>query len=169
MAAEKTPAAVLDEVENTVVDEDASLAVRRYFTIPGRDPFDEINVFGWKRRYFMGIAHHLERMGVTVYQARLPPLAAVPERAARLLEFLRGISAERVNLIAHSMGGLDARYAIARLGAKSHWLYVPQSTVLLAKRAYSVLSNVKVGRTLYDTLGAWIILVIPSVFCGDAL
>src|ERR1051325_4983498 len=30
------------EIENTVVHEDASLAVRRYFTIPGRDPFDEI-------------------------------------------------------------------------------------------------------------------------------
>jgi len=29
--------------ENTVVDETASLAVRRYFTIPGRDPFDEID------------------------------------------------------------------------------------------------------------------------------
>ncbi|MGZ4348867.1 MAG: vitamin B12-dependent ribonucleotide reductase [Gaiellaceae bacterium] len=28
--------------ENTVVDETASLAVRRYFTIPDRDPFDEI-------------------------------------------------------------------------------------------------------------------------------
>ncbi|TML15003.1 MAG: vitamin B12-dependent ribonucleotide reductase, partial [Actinobacteria bacterium] len=31
-----------DSAENTVVDEAASLAVRRYFTIPGRDPFDEI-------------------------------------------------------------------------------------------------------------------------------
>jgi ribonucleoside-diphosphate reductase alpha chain len=31
-----------DSAENTVVDETASLAVRRYFTIPGRDPFDEI-------------------------------------------------------------------------------------------------------------------------------
>src|SRR5580765_5663990 len=31
-----------DELGNTVVREDASLAVRRYFTIPGRDPFDEI-------------------------------------------------------------------------------------------------------------------------------
>src|SRR5262245_46004693 len=34
-------------VENTVVREDASLAVRRYFTIPGRDPFDEID---WETR-----------------------------------------------------------------------------------------------------------------------
>src|SRR5205814_5190977 len=36
-----------DEVRNTVVDETASLAVRRYFTIPGRDPFDEIE---WETR-----------------------------------------------------------------------------------------------------------------------
>ena len=32
---------------NTVAKEDASLAVRRHFTIPGRDPFDEIE---WEKR-----------------------------------------------------------------------------------------------------------------------
>jgi ribonucleoside-diphosphate reductase alpha chain len=36
-----------EEIENTVVREDASLAVRRYFTIPGRDPFDEVE---WETR-----------------------------------------------------------------------------------------------------------------------
>jgi ribonucleoside-diphosphate reductase alpha chain len=35
------------EIENTVVHEDATLAVRRYFTIAGRDPFDEIE---WETR-----------------------------------------------------------------------------------------------------------------------
>jgi ribonucleoside-diphosphate reductase alpha chain len=35
------------EIENTVVHEDATLAVRRYFTIPGREPFDEIE---WETR-----------------------------------------------------------------------------------------------------------------------
>jgi ribonucleoside-diphosphate reductase alpha chain len=35
------------EIENAVVHEDATLAVRRYFTIPGRDPFDEIE---WETR-----------------------------------------------------------------------------------------------------------------------
>jgi ribonucleoside-diphosphate reductase alpha chain len=35
------------QIENTVVHEDASLAVRRYFTIPGREPFDEIE---WETR-----------------------------------------------------------------------------------------------------------------------
>src|SRR3954466_8772628 len=36
-----------DELVNAVVDEDATLAVRRYFTIAGRDPFDEID---WETR-----------------------------------------------------------------------------------------------------------------------
>ena len=30
------------EVVNTVVEEGARLGVKRFFTIPGRDPFDEI-------------------------------------------------------------------------------------------------------------------------------
>ncbi|HEX4521103.1 MAG TPA: vitamin B12-dependent ribonucleotide reductase [Gaiellaceae bacterium] len=36
-----------NELANKVAREDASLAVRRYFTIPGRDPFDEIE---WELR-----------------------------------------------------------------------------------------------------------------------
>ncbi|HET8606709.1 MAG TPA: vitamin B12-dependent ribonucleotide reductase [Gaiellaceae bacterium] len=36
------PTTSTEEIVNTVVDGDATLAVRRYFTIPGRDPFDEI-------------------------------------------------------------------------------------------------------------------------------
>ena len=36
-----------EELVNTVADEEASLAVRRYFTIAGRDPFDEIE---WETR-----------------------------------------------------------------------------------------------------------------------
>jgi ribonucleoside-diphosphate reductase alpha chain len=30
------------QLENTVVEDDATVGVKRYFTIPGRDPFDEI-------------------------------------------------------------------------------------------------------------------------------
>src|SRR5437763_8734599 len=37
----------IEEVVNTVVDEAARLGVRRFFTIPGRDPFDEIE---WEQR-----------------------------------------------------------------------------------------------------------------------
>ena len=36
-----------EEVVNTVVEEGARLGVKRFFTIPGRDPFDEIE---WEMR-----------------------------------------------------------------------------------------------------------------------
>ncbi len=39
----ETPDPAVEEAENVVVDAGSSLGVRRYFTIPGRDPFDEID------------------------------------------------------------------------------------------------------------------------------
>jgi ribonucleoside-diphosphate reductase alpha chain len=47
MKQEIQTSATAEELENTVVREDATLAVRRYFTIPGREPFDEIE---WETR-----------------------------------------------------------------------------------------------------------------------
>src|SRR5213596_129433 len=44
---EKGPDPAVAEVVNTVVEEGARLGVRRFFTIPGRDPFDEIE---WELR-----------------------------------------------------------------------------------------------------------------------
>ena len=41
-------AGAAEEVENVVVDADARIAPKRYFTIPGRDPFDEIE---WETRH----------------------------------------------------------------------------------------------------------------------
>src|SRR5438132_11615695 len=38
----KAPDPALEELDNSVADEAAKLGVRRFFTIPGRDPFDEI-------------------------------------------------------------------------------------------------------------------------------
>jgi triacylglycerol lipase len=78
--------------------------------------FDELDVGGSKVRYFRGVAERLEALGAKVYRARLPALASVPERAGKLAEFVRSLPSGRVNLIAHSMGGLDARWAIAKLG-----------------------------------------------------
>src|SRR3712207_1244095 len=43
----QTVETTVDEVVNTVANEEARTAVRRYFTIPGRDPFDEIE---WELR-----------------------------------------------------------------------------------------------------------------------
>src|SRR5881227_1585447 len=43
----RAAATAVEETVNSVVDESAALGVKRYFTIPGRDPFDEIE---WETR-----------------------------------------------------------------------------------------------------------------------
>lgn len=70
--------------------------------------------------YFRGIRLSLETCGTAVYCPALPPLSGVAARARALVaavtEICESRGASRVNIIAHSMGGLDARYAIAKLG-----------------------------------------------------
>lgn len=78
--------------------------------------FEAIHV-GRARHYFNGIREALENAGIRVYAPALPPVGSVEARATALAEAVRAIPARKVHLIAHSMGGLDARYAIQRLGA----------------------------------------------------
>lgn len=78
--------------------------------------FDAIRVGSVSRDYFRGVPARLRELGADVHVVRLPPLGRIAPRAAALAEQVRSIDAERVIIVAHSMGGLDARYAIAELG-----------------------------------------------------
>jgi triacylglycerol lipase len=78
--------------------------------------FGEIRFFGWRFRYFRGVAEAMAETGATVHIVTLPAAASVEERARVLADAVRALPAPRVHLVAHSMGGIDARYAIARLG-----------------------------------------------------
>lgn len=79
--------------------------------------FDEIKLGPLRSQYFRGVGARLEQLGTRVYSFRVHPTATVPSRAAELAKALEALDAERVNIIAHSMGGLDARYAASRLSA----------------------------------------------------
>ena len=79
--------------------------------------FDNFVLPGMPRpEYFRGVREHLEANGHRVYVSRVSPFAGVRRRAEQFAEQLANIDADKVNIIAHSMGGLDARYAISRLG-----------------------------------------------------
>jgi triacylglycerol lipase len=78
--------------------------------------FDEIAVAGRRHQYFRRITDGLNTLGTQFHTPRVPPTAAVAVRAEQLRALVDQIPDERVNVIAHSMGGLDARYAISRLG-----------------------------------------------------
>jgi triacylglycerol lipase len=78
--------------------------------------FGEISIAGRRHRYFRNIAEQLASFGTEFHHPRVPPAAGVAVRAGTLVSLVRELPGQRVNVIAHSMGGLDARYAISRLG-----------------------------------------------------
>lgn len=84
--------------------------------VHGYGGFTRIGAGPLRGDYFRGVAAALERSGALVYRPRLPMIAGVARRARALADFIAALEHERVNVIAHSMGGLDARYAIAKLG-----------------------------------------------------
>jgi triacylglycerol lipase len=65
-------------------------------------------------------AMYLRVRGVMAFAPNVSPYQTIPERASmwrdRVQTILDQTGASKVNLIAHSMGGLDARYLISKLG-----------------------------------------------------
>ena len=79
--------------------------------------FDRIQIAGLTlARYFPGIVECIEAAGNRVLVPRLSPTGSVADRARQLKAFLeRESPGEPVHLLAHSMGGLDARYMVSCL------------------------------------------------------
>lgn len=70
--------------------------------------------------YFFNVAADLRARGEMVVEAHVPPFESSAVRASYLARYvddtLRQSGACKVNLIAHSQGGLDSRYLITSLG-----------------------------------------------------
>ena len=71
-------------------------------------------------RYWGRIPAELGRNGATVYYGNQQSAASTADAAAelkdRILQIVRETGCEKVNIIAHSKGGLEARYAVSQLG-----------------------------------------------------
>src|SRR4051794_21594508 len=69
--------------------------------------------------YFFNVASDLRAHGETVFESQVSPYNSSGVRAAELATFiddtLRTTKACKVNLVAHSQGGLDGRYLISTL------------------------------------------------------
>ena len=70
--------------------------------------------------YWGRIPKELEKNGATIYYGEQQSALGVAESAAEITERIKKIinetGCEKVNIIAHSKGGLDSRYAITHLG-----------------------------------------------------
>lgn len=86
--------------------------------VHGMFGFDEIRIAGWTvANYFRNIPSFLRAAGNCVLVPCLSFTGGIVQRATQLKRFLeRAVPGEPVHIIAHSMGGLDARYMISCLG-----------------------------------------------------
>ena len=83
--------------------------------------FNQLTLGGLKiAGYFRLIPEALRAAGHSVPEPpRLNPTGSVAERAQDLKNYMQGhaeIAGKKVHLVAHSMGGLDSRFMISRLG-----------------------------------------------------
>jgi triacylglycerol lipase len=122
--------------------------------------FDVIHFGGRTFAYFRGVAEHLRSSGAEAYVLRVSPVASIAVRARQLAEQIQRLPAERVNIVAHSMGGLDARYAITGLGiapriASLTTIGTPHRGTPLADLSVSLLSHAKVLGRLGLSLDAF--------------
>jgi triacylglycerol lipase len=86
--------------------------------VPGLLGFDRVTVGPYTvARYFPGIEETLAEAGYRVGTAKPSLTAGVAHRAAQLRDYVNErFPGEAVHVVAHSMGGLDARYMISCLG-----------------------------------------------------
>jgi triacylglycerol lipase len=72
--------------------------------------FTEIPLAWWPIRYFRHVRECLEEDGLQASFPSVPATGNIEARARVLAAFLATLSALRIHLVAHSMGGLDCRY-----------------------------------------------------------
>lgn len=85
--------------------------------------FDELHVAGRYLpgfHYWRGIIDAFRSHGIEVITASVPASASIEERASKLGQDIeQKARGKAVNIVAHSMGGLDARYLISQMQPSS--------------------------------------------------
>jgi triacylglycerol lipase len=93
---------------------------RRVVFLHGFAGFSELGVGPLTGAYFRGVGRRLRARGVEASFVRVSAFGSLFVRSAELSTYVRELGNDRVHLVAHSMGGLDARFALANLGLRDH-------------------------------------------------
>ena len=118
---------------------------------------------------FGKIGQKLEKAGYKVYIADTDGFGKVETNAEQLKEFINKVLTEcrvdKVNIIAHSKGGLDSKYMITNLGMEEHvasltTLCTPHKGSIIASKIWDLPSPIK-------KICAFYIDSFYRIFCGD--
>jgi triacylglycerol lipase len=77
--------------------------------------FGELRLGPARASYFRGVGDHLARRGFRCVFASLPPVASSRARGTELARLVAELGDVDVHLVAHSMGGLDARWMLTNV------------------------------------------------------
>jgi triacylglycerol lipase len=88
--------------------------------VPGLWSIDRVMIEDYKiYEYFAGVEDYLKEKGYNARTSKTIGADSIENRAKALEEFISNNYKTKVNIIAHSMGGLDARYLVSQLGMAS--------------------------------------------------
>ena len=122
---EKPIDADLGDLGRAIKDDSASF--QDHYNVPkypivlahGLMGFDELRLFGALLpgvQYWRGIKEAYRKNGIEVITTRVPTTGSLAQRAEALYESIKEKAyGKQINIIAHSMGGLDARYLISHI------------------------------------------------------
>ena len=85
----------------------------------GMDDFRFIRWMYPRYRYFNSLERALSDTNIPVYFPELRRNGSIKERGQQLFEFVEKVPESNLHFIAHSMGGLDARYLISNLDSST--------------------------------------------------
>lgn len=80
--------------------------------------FVERRIGPLRLEYFRGVVPYLETTGNQVYTIAVHPVQTIEFRSRQIAKFIENhptLSTSRINLVGHSMGGVDGRFLISRL------------------------------------------------------
>lgn len=80
--------------------------------------FSSHRILGKDICYFRHLPQHLRDFPRAIHFPALPSVGSIKERARALADYLDNLNVEQIDLIAHSMGGLDSRYLIHSLDSR---------------------------------------------------
>lgn len=130
---------------------------------------------GWDQRwwldYFFDIPSTLHDAGYSVFVAALDPVSSSDVRSVQLLNFVNAVRscscAEKVNLIGHSQGGLDARMLIGPHQQSAHVASI--TTISSPHRGFSLADDVLASRGLGPAFFNALTVLTAGLFLGEPL
>ncbi|MCB0507075.1 MAG: hypothetical protein R2739_07960 [Chitinophagales bacterium] len=119
-------------------------------------------------QYWGNIPDYLKQYGCDVFTAQQAAFLSIPDNAIklkfRILDILEKTKKNKINIIGHSKGGLEARYLVSKLGMDDH---VASITTLGTPHYGAKLADIIVGKLPIPKFAAARLVNLYALLIGD--